>query len=229
MCGRYTLSAPGPLLAELFELAAAPELTPRYNIAPTQVAPVIRQMPEGRLLAFLRWGLVPPWSQDPAGGPVLINARADTASEKPAFREALRQRRCLVPADGFFEWQQASGKKQPILFREQHERPFAFAGLWERWVGADGAAIESFTVLTTEPNALVAPVHDRMPVIVPPSRYGLWLDPAVRDPQALREVLVPYPAEAMKAHAVDARVGSPAHDDAGLLEPVEQVQQLRLF
>lgn len=229
MCGRYTLHVPTRALMDLFDLPEVPDLLPRYNVAPSQEVPVVRQPGETRELTLLRWGLIPFWSKDPKGGPTPINARADSASEKPAFRQAFRRHRCLLPADGFYEWKKEGTKKQPVLFRMRDEGPFAFAGLWDRWEGPDGQIIQSCTLLTTEPNALVAPVHDRMPVILPPEAYALWLDPTETDPARVQPLLRPYPAEAMTATLVGPRVNSPREDDPALIAPVQPPTQLKLF
>lgn len=222
MCGRFTLTTPAAALAEIFDLAELPELTPRYNIAPTQPVAVVRARAEGgRRLDMLRWGLIPGWAKEPGKGPPLINARADTVAEKPAFRSAFKLRRCLLPADGFFEWRTVDGKKMPVHFKLANGEPFAFAGLWEHWQGPDGRVIESCSLLTTSPNDVVAPVHDRMPVILPREAHAMWLDPALRDPAALQPLLGPYTACAMEAHAVSPRLNSPANDDPELLRPLD--------
>lgn len=223
MCGRFALGAAPESLAALFELEAGalPEgLRPRYNIAPTQPVLAARWLvpdgePGGRALGWLRWGLVPSWAKEFAIGARLINARAETAAAKPAFRSALRRRRCLVAADGFYEWQRRGrGRKQPYLIRLRDGRPFAFAGLWERWRSPEGLLVESCTLLTTEPNAVCAPIHDRMPVILERRDFARWLDPAEGDPERIRSLLLPFPAEAMSAHPVgplvnDARIDRP--------------------
>src|SRR5262245_4330455 len=186
MCGRYSLYSSAADLAEWLGLPEVPALEPRYNVAPTQPVAAVRAGPGGgRELVRLRWGLVTPWAADPGTGPLLINARSETAADKPAFRAALRARRCLVPADGFYEWVRQAGKRQPIHFRLRDGRPFAFAGLWERWQAPGGPAVESCAILTTGANELVRQAHDRMPVILGPDAFGEWLDPAVRDPAAL--------------------------------------------
>lgn len=220
MCGRYSLSASGEKLAEQFQLAEIPELAPRYNIAPTQEVAVVRQCAEGRQLALLRWGLIPSWAKDPRSGARMINARAETVAEKPAFRSAFVRRRCLVPADGFYEWKRTAGGKQPFFFQMRDGRPLAFAGLWEQWKSPDGGQIESYTILTTDANELLRPVHDRMPVILPPAAYDLWLDPDVQKPDVLLALLHPYPEEAMTAYPVSMRVNSPANDDPQCIAPI---------
>jgi len=221
MCGRYALLSSTELLVELFALSGAvPKLEPRYNIAPTQLAPVVRRAPQGRRLDLLRWGLVPSWARDASIGARMINARSETAAGKPAFGEALARRRCLVPADGFFEWRKTGRVRQPYFIRRRDGAPCALAGLWERWSAAGGETIESFTVLTTTPNALVEPLHDRMPVIIEPADFERWLDLDEPDPARLRPLLGPLPAEQMEAHPVSRRVNSPAHDDPACIEPI---------
>jgi putative SOS response-associated peptidase YedK len=222
MCGRFSLFTAPSDLAEWLGLPEVPDLPPRYNVAPNQPVAAVRAGPGGgRELVRLRWGLVPPWSADPGAGPLLINARAETAADKPAFRAALRARRCLLPASGFYEWVRGkAGKKQPIHFRLRDGRPFAFAALWERWQAPGGPAVESCAILTTVANELVRPVHDRMPVILDPAGYCPWLDPAVRDPAALAAWLRPFPAEAMTASPVNTWVNNPRNEGpAGLAPP----------
>jgi putative SOS response-associated peptidase YedK len=222
MCGRFLLYTSGAALAEWLGLPEVPALEPRYNIAPTQPVAAVRAGPGGdRELVRLRWGLVPSWSTDLAIGNRLINARAETAADKPSFRVAFRQRRCLVPANGFYEWVGRAGKKQPIHFRLRERRPFAFAGLWERWQAPGGEVVESCAVLTTEANDLVRLVHDRMPVILDPDAFAPWLDPAVRDPAALGLLLRPYPADAMMASPVGSWVNNPRNEGPACLAPPE--------
>jgi putative SOS response-associated peptidase YedK len=223
MCGRYTLTSPGEVVAEIFELMDLPEILPRYNLAPTQEAAVVRipapQAP--RSLALLRWGLIPTWAKDPAIGNRMINARAESAAEKPAYRDSFRRRRCLVPADGFYEWKRQGKLKQPHLIRRRDRLPFAFAGLWSSWRGPDHPApLETFTILTTSPNDLMAGIHDRMPVILDRRDHAAWLDPANRDTAALQALLVAAPAEAWEAIPVSTRVNSPAHDAPDCIEPL---------
>lgn len=199
-------------------------LEPRFNVAPTQSAPVVRVDAEGRRVAVsLRWGLVPFWASDPAIGSRLINARGEEAAGKPSFRAAFKARRCLVPMSDFYEWQALPGekRKQPWAFRVRAVPLFAVAGLWERWEkGPTGEPLETFALLTCAPNALLEPIHTRMPVIVPPALYDLWLDPAVTRAEALAPVLQPFPAEAMEGVRVSTRVNAPTHDDPTLLEPL---------
>ncbi|MCS7040325.1 MAG: SOS response-associated peptidase, partial [Anaerolineae bacterium] len=180
MCGRFTLTASGDELASLFDLEQAPNLEPRYNIAPTQPVAVVRLDREGRRREFtlMRWGLIPSWAKDIHIGNRLINARAETLTEKPAFRTAFRRRRCLIPANGFYEWQKpTAGRKQPYFIGLPDRRPFAFAGLWEHWEGADGSVLDSCAIITTAANERVRVLHDRMPVILERTDFGDWLDP----------------------------------------------------
>jgi len=226
MCGRYVLTTPGEVLAQIFDTPPPPEelseaLVPRYNIAPTQRVPIVRQTAEGpRELALASWGLVPHWAKDPAIGAKMINARAETAAEKPSFRDALKRRRCLIPADGFYEWKKLDKGKQPWFLRMRDGRPFAFAGLWSQWKNPDGGAtLESCAILTTTPNKLTATVHDRMPVILSPPHQERWLD-AAANVSTFTELFSPFPAEQMEAYPVSRRVNSPAHDAPDNLEPV---------
>jgi putative SOS response-associated peptidase YedK len=231
MCGRYTLSTPGAAVAELLRLDSQPKLAPRFNIAPTQEAAVVRSTGDRRSLDGLRWGLVPYWAKEPGIANRMINARSETAAEKPAFRSSLRRRRCLVPADGFFEWRRTTAGKQPYLLRLAGGGPFAFAGLWDRWVPHTGAPIESFTILTTRPNELVGVIHDRMPVILPPRHHALWLDPGEARPERLAPLLRPFPATEMTAFPVPPVVNRPGNDVPQCIEPLdgwEKEPELRL-
>jgi putative SOS response-associated peptidase YedK len=218
MCGRYTLLSSGESLQLLFGFPEAPSLTPRYNIAPTQPVLAVRQTAQGgRELPLLRWGLIPSWAKDPAIGNRMTNARAETVADKPAFRTPFRRRRCLVPADGFYEWQTIGRLKQPIHFRMKGGLPFAFAGLWDQWRGPGGEQIESCTVLTTEANELVHPVHDRMPVILRPEDFAVWLD-GVQKPEVLLPLLRPYPAAEMEARLANPWVNDARHEGPQCLE-----------
>ncbi len=223
MCGRFTLIKTGEVVAELFELADTPDLSPRYNIAPTQpVAAVVCDAPSApRRLVNLRWGLIPTWAKDPTVGSPMINARADTIATKPSFRSAFKKRRCLIVADGFYEWQKVNGGKQPQYITMSDRDPFAFAGLWEHWRGSDGQDIYSCTIITTEPNELMKPLHDRMPVILPRDAYASWLDPNNTSASDLQSLLCAHAAEDMCAHPVSLRVNNPAHDVAACVQPVE--------
>ncbi len=210
------------MLVAQFDLFEVPAWTPRYNIAPTQEVLVVVQDPANakRQAWRYRWGLIPSWAKDPAVGNQLINAQAETAATKPAFRVAFRKRRCLILADGFFEWKKENRHMQPFHIRLHDGRPFAFAGLWERWEGLEGKAIHSCTILTTTPNDLLRPLHHRMAVIIGPEDYDLWLDPAIQGVDRLQPLLRPYPAEAMTAYPVSSRVNNPANDSPSCVEPL---------
>jgi len=227
MCGRFSLTTPGELIAETFGLEEAPELQPRYNIAPTQPVLAVRQpAPAGeRELVPLRWGLLGPGLRDPSQGPPLINARAETAARKPAFREAFRTRRCLVPADGFYEWRRSGSERQPVRFSLSDGGLFALAGLWAPATLPGTGTLGSCVVLTTEPNALVARVHDRMPVILPPEAWTRWLDPTPVAGEALLPLLGSLPAEAMRARDVDRAVNDVRNDGPECWGPPREQQQ----
>ena len=230
MCGRFTLTDPDADLAVQFNLPEIPEMSPRYNIAPTQPVAAVRIAPGTALreMVLLRWGLIPFWAKDLSIGARMINARSETVAEKPAFRAAFRRRRCLVVADGFYEWQKQNGAKQPYHIRLQDTRPFAFAGLWEHWEGPDGSEIESCTLLTTQPNDLLKPLHNRMPVILHPRDYNLWLDPEIQDTSALRPLFHPYPPHDMEAYPVSRWVNSPDNDEPRCIQPLLQAGEQRL-
>ena len=214
MCGRFALIIDASVLADVFEVEPPSGLTPRFNIAPTQRVPVVRHDTHGsRECAMLKWGLVPSWAKDEKIGARMINARSETAAEKPSFRSAVKSRRCLVPASGFYEWVRSPGGKQPHFIHFADARPFAFAGLWERWSKGESGPLETFTILTTRPNDLIADLHDRMPVILPPQAYSEWLDPNVLAPERLQQLSAPHSAEGMEAYPVATHVNRPANDD----------------
>lgn len=227
MCGRYTLKANQRQLTELFSAGPhrnVPEWWERYNIAPQQDAPIVRVGREGRVVAMARWGLIPSWAKEPAELKSMpINARADRVAASPMFRHALHRRRCLVPATGFYEWQSRGPRqpKQPYHLRPREGGLFAFAGLWERWERQDGEPIDTFTILTTDPNELVKPIHDRMPVILPAQAWDTWLDPQPRDSEHLTSLLKPLDAAHWQASAVSRHVNRPANDDPGCIEPID--------
>ncbi len=222
MCGRFTLFEADKILSREFGVSGIPPLSPRYNIAPSQAVAAVRTASAGtgRELALLRWGLIPSWSKDPAIGNRLINARAETVREKPSFRNAFRRHRCLIPANGFYEWQRLERGKQPYFVRMRDERLFAFAGLWDRWESPDKGVIESCTILTTVANAVLSTIHDRMPVILPPAEYARWLDPALQNTDSLAPLLAPFPAEDMLAFPVSPRVNIPTVDDQECMAPL---------
>ena len=228
MCGRFSLSKSSQDVADLFRLGDLPALSARYNIAPSQPVAAVLVPPEAgaRQLQQLVWGLVPPWAEDPAMGARMVNARSETAATKPTFRNAFKYRRCLIPADGFFEWQKLPGRKQPHFIALKGGALFAFAGLWEHWEAPDGSELDSCAILTTEPNALCATIHTRMPVILPTEAYDLWLDPDTQHAAELQPLLGPLPAEQMTAYAVSPHVNNPRHDDPRCIEPLEDQNML---
>lgn len=221
MCGRFTLRTSPSEISRLFEVAVQ-DLAPRYNIAPTQSIAAIRVAPDAQLREFtkLHWGLIPSGAKDRKIGYSTINARAETVDSKPSFRSSFKKRRCLILADRFFEWQKSDDKKkQPFHIHMKGNRPFAFAGLWERWKG-DGEELESCTIIVTEGNDLMKPIHDRMPVILDPTNYDFWLDPEVDDVTQLRELLHPYSGDDLEAEPVSTLVNSPKNDLAACVTPV---------
>ncbi len=230
MCGRFSLSVPVSDLVALFGIEIETVVAPRFNIAPTQQVAVVRAAPEmgKRELAFLYWGLIPSWAKDPTIGSKLTNARSETVAEKPSFRAAFKKRRCLIPATGFYEWKRAGKSKQPFYIHMRDGAPFALAGLWERWERPEGASIESSAILTTSPNAVMEPIHDRMPVIVDPKDYQLWLDPQVSDAERLRPLLGPYAPEKMTALAVGSWVNNARNEGPRCLERESQAGLLDL-
>jgi putative SOS response-associated peptidase YedK len=226
MCGRYELHSNPAAIALAFGLAHPPDVHPRYNIAPTTDVPIVRVNAEGhRELVRMRWGLVPRWAKDPSIGARMINARGETIAEKPSFRTAYRRHRCLLPADGFYEWMSVPGttadgeppRRQPQRIAMADRSIFGFAGLYERWRSESGDVLDTCTIVTTDANSLLMPVHDRMPVIVAPENYARWLDPANAE---VADLIAPYPSSAMAYYPVSSRVNSVRHDDAALIDPV---------
>ena len=222
MCGRFTLTtSPEQLRAAFDGLSVPDQIQPRFNIAPTQPVAVVPN--DGKYqLDYYVWGLIPSWSKDPAIGNRMINARAETLAEKPSYRAAFRRRRCLILADGFYEWRQEvdSRSKTPMYIKLTTGKPFAFAGLWENWNSPDGSQILSCTIITTEPNSLMQSIHNRMPVILPKESYSEWLEPHEIEPASLQKLLVPYPAEQMMAYPVSKQVNSPDNDNSRIIEPI---------
>jgi len=216
MCGRFTLRTREAALIEQFGGVPPPQLGLRYNIAPTQPVAIVRIEAERdeRLWELVRWGLVPSWVKDASIGNRMINARAETVADKPSFRSAFRRRRCLVPADGYFEWQPTGSGKQPYYIRQADDRPFAMAGLWDRWLNpATGEPLSTCTIITTQANELTQPIHDRMPVILNAADYDLWLDPQMQDPARVGALLRPFAGSTLRADPVDTHVNSPRNDD----------------
>jgi len=233
MCGRYRLSRRKQLVEEYFDASGDDDWSPRYNIAPTQPVPIIRQHPKepNRVLSLVRWGLIPSWPKDISGAAGMINARSETAATKPAFRDLMKFRRCLVPADGFYEWVRTGKTKQPFCFEVNDGELFAFAGFWDRWRDPNGQWIKSCSILTTTPNAVTAAVHDRMPVILRKDDYDLWLDPEMTNIETLSDLLKPFDARSMRSYAVNSRVNQVQNDDPECSAPValESAPQGRLF
>jgi len=222
MCGRFSQTASTEVITQQFALDDLPLFKPRYNIAPSQPIAAIRIEPDTttRNLVMLRWGLVPSWAKDPKIGNQCINAKAETVGEKPSFRSAFKKRRCLILATGFYEWQAQGRTKQPMWIGLRSRRPFAFAGLWEHWKPAEGVSLETCTIITTEPNDLMAPIHNRMPVILAPASYDQWLDPTFQQAETLKALLRPFPSEELTAYPVSTLVNNPRHDAPQCLEPV---------
>lgn len=221
MCGRFSLDTPPRRIKEHFGLDQTPELFARYNIAPSQMVPAVREAVSGRTLVMLHWGLLPSWAKDEKSAYSMTNARAETVATKPAFRSAFRQRRCLIPASGFYEWKQEGRIKQPYHFRMRDDDVFAFAGLWEHWEGEGGKVIESCSIIVTYANELIRPVHDRMPVILDPDDYATWLDTHWHDADSLVPLLRSYPAARMVAFPVSRRVSKPVYDAPDCATPIQ--------
>ena len=237
MCGRYTQHHSTDQVVMRFSVdESLADVSERYNVAPTQSAPIVYQKDDKRVLASFRWGLIPSWAKDTTIGSKLLNARAETVAEKPSFRNALKRRRCLVPADGYYEWQQEGKQKRPILFQRVDHDLFAFAGLWEEWKGPDGIEMRTFTVITTTPNELAARTHDRMPAILCRDDEAVWLNQNPDASDAVTELLSllrPYPQKLMEALPVSTRVNSVAFDDPALIVAITSgtanIQQDSLF
>lgn len=218
MCGRFVAATPLPLLAERFGVdeVRVSGLPPSWNVAPTDPVPAVVARRGQRLLGELRWGLVPSWAPDPSGAARMINARAETVAAKPAFRDAFRHRRCLIPADGFYEWRRHDGRKAPVFIAAADGSPLAFAGLWEVWRGG-GRRLATCTIVTTAANPTVRDVHDRMPVILPPQAWDAWLDPSCTDPELLKSLLLPAPDDLLVIRPADPRVNSVRNNGPELL------------
>jgi len=227
MCGRYRLSRRKQNIEGYFDADPWDEdWNPRYNIAPTQPVPVIRQHPKKPILqiSLMKWGLIAHWSKSAFGAANMINARSETAATRPAFRDPLKFRRCLIPADGFYEWQRTATGKQPYCFEMNEGELFAFAGLWDGWKNPEGQWIKTCSILTTSANALTSAIHDRMPVILHPDSYDLWLDPGMQNVATISELLKPYDARLMRCYPISARVSHVANDDEECSRPIQPVQ-----
>jgi putative SOS response-associated peptidase YedK len=224
VCGRFIQISIGEIIGEEFQLPKEPKLTPRYNIAPSQSVAAIRLATDSNLreLCMLQWGLIPFWAKDTKIGYRTINARSETVADKPAFRAAFKHRRCLIPADGFYEWKRHKGRKQnqPYFIRLKEARIFAFAGLWEHWKSPEGEIVESCTILTTQSNELIGELHDRMPVILDRKQYDLWLGTSVTGLDTLKPLFNPFPKESMEYYPVSLHMNKPTNDHPQCIEPV---------
>jgi len=218
MCGRYLIISSPEAIQRFFQYPERPNFPARYNVAPTQPIPIVRLAEGRRQFVLVRWGLIPAWVKDPRDFSLLINARGQSVNDKPAFRYAMKRRRCLIPADGFYEWKDESGRKRPYVVRPRDGSPIAFAGLWESWMGPNGEEMETAAIITTEASRDVAHIHDRMPVIVPPDAFDFWLDPHV-DAETATALIVPAPAGLLEAYEVSTAVNRVANDSPVLLDP----------
>jgi putative SOS response-associated peptidase YedK len=231
MCGRFSLHTRLNALLQQFgaEMAQEWEVVPRYNIAPSQQVPIIRFVDSHRELSMVRWGLIPPWANPEKPLPMMNNARSEEVTEKPTFKSIIKTKRCLILADGFYEWETIGKKKQPHYFGVKGFKPFAFAGLWQTWKG-ESKSVDSCTIMTTSANELVGKIHDRMPVILSPKNYDLWLDPEIQEPIRLKRLYQPFPATEMESRVVDTKVNKAGNEGADLIEPVEApARQADLF
>ncbi|MGE0064052.1 MAG: SOS response-associated peptidase [Xanthobacteraceae bacterium] len=218
MCGRYSMTKAPEAIRQLFRYPEQPNFPSRYNIAPSQPIAVVRLAEGGRHFALMRWGLLPSWVKDPANFALLFNARGETAAEKPAFRAAMKRRRCLIPADGFYEWHREGSRNRPFFIRQRSQEPFAFAGLWETWAGPNGEELDTAAIVTTDANATLRPIHHRMPVIVPASAFDLWLDPNA-DAKLVQSLIAPAPDDLLEAYAISTAVNRAANDGPALIVP----------
>ncbi len=221
MCGRFALKTPPRSIQEHFHLPETVVLSPRYNIAPSQEIAVVRHLPgkNSRQLDMLRWGLIPGWARDMKIGYKMINARGETLAQKPSFRAAFSKQRCLVVADGFYEWIHSGKTKQPFYLHLKNRAVFGFAGLWESWQSPEGNRVESCTIITTSPNKLIEKIHDRMPVILHPEQYETWLQNSTPE-NSLQQLLMPYPADEMAAYPVSSEINSPKNDSPNCILPI---------
>ena len=220
MCGRYVITSAPEAIRALFRYQEQPNFPPRFNVAPSQPIPIVRLADGKRQFALVRWGLLPSWVKDPKTFALLINARGESVIDKPAFRAAMKRRRCLIPADGFYEWQAGGSRKQPYFIRLKSGAPMAFAGLWECWTGPNGEELETAAIVTTNANRALGHIHDRMPVILAPEAFDLWLNCAEVDAQTAAALITPAPDDLFEAYPVSTDVNRVANDNAKLLEPL---------
>jgi putative SOS response-associated peptidase YedK len=221
MCGRYLIISSPDAIRALFGYPEQPNFPPRYNVAPTQPIPIVRLAEGKREFALVRWGLIPAWVKDPLRFTLLINARSDSVIDKPAFRNAMTRRRCLVPADGFYEWQDVNGRKRPFAVRPRHGGPVAFAGLWEAWMGPNGEEMQTAAIITTDASRALYPIHPRMPVVVPPEAFDFWLDPSV-DAKTAAALLGPAPEDLFEAYEISTAVNRVANDGPEVVEAARE-------
>jgi putative SOS response-associated peptidase YedK len=221
MCGRYLITSTPEAMRVLFRYLEQPNFPPRYNVAPTQPVPIVRLWEGARQFALVRWGFLPSWVKDPKNFSLLFNARGDTAMQKPAFRNAMLRRRCLFPADGFYEWRADGKTRRPYAVLPRSRRPIAFAGLWETWMGPNGEEVETAAILTTDANHTLRHIHSRMPVVVPANAFDLWLDCANVEPEVASSLLVPAQDELFEAYEIGPAVNRAVNDAADLLTPAD--------
>jgi putative SOS response-associated peptidase YedK len=228
MCGRYVISSTPAAMKAYFGYAEQSNFPPRYNVAPTQPIPIVRLHNGKRQFVLMRWGLIPAWVKDPKTFPLLINARAESVIDKPAYRAAMRRRRCLVPADGFYEWRQIDGRRQAYFVRRKNPgEPLAFAGLWETWAGANGEELDAVAIVTTDANRTLAAIHPRMPVILPPEAFDLWLDCAKVDAKTAAALLAAAREDLLEAHEISPAVNRVTNDSEALIAPLPQAEEAR--
>ena len=229
MCGRYTFTSAPEAMRQLFRYLEQPNFPPRFNVAPTQPIAIVRLVEGQRQFALVRWGFLPSWVKDPKTFTLVINARGESVIDKPAFRAAMKRRRCLIPADGFYEWQKAGDRKRPFFIHAKSGAPLAFAGLWETWTGPNGEELETAAIVTTRANRTLGAIHERMPVIVPPEAFDLWLDCATVDAATAAALIKPGPEYLLEAYEISTAVNRTANDGPKLLEPVvpEKLQPSR--
>jgi len=220
MCGRYLITSTPEAMRQLFAYLEQPNFPPRYNVAPTQPIPIVRVFEGRRQFALVRWGLIPAWVKDPKTFSLVLQARSDSVLDKPSFKNAMKRRRCLIPADGFYEWNEDTTPRRPYVVRPKHGGPVAFAGLWESWMGPNGEELETAAVITTDANKTLHPIHHRMPVVIPPEAFDFWLDCLHVDADMAAALLVPAPEDLFEAHEISPAVNRVANDYPGLLEPV---------
>jgi putative SOS response-associated peptidase YedK len=219
MCGRYVITSAPEAIRALFRYLEQPDFPPRYNVAPTQPVPIVRINAGARSFALVRWGLIPYWVKDPRNFNLLLNARGETINEKPAFQNAMRRRRCLFPSDGFYEWKIEGASRRPYFVRPRSGGPIAFAGLWETWIGPNGEEVETACIVTTTANRVLAPIHDRMPVVVAPEAFDMWLDSAHVDATTAAALIAAAPDNLFEAYEISTAVNRTANDSAALIEP----------